>query len=529
MNDIGKAIMVAAFVTVAALSRPSAATAETTLNFVPSADLQVLDPVVSSAAITKNHGYMIYDTLFGVDSEGAVQPQMLDHYDISEDGLTYTFTLREGLKWHDGGPVTAADVVASLNRWAARDGTAKILFSRIVDIGTVDDRTFKFVLKEPFGAAIDVLAKGSGRIPFIMPERVAKTDPKEQITEFVGSGPFVFVESEWIPGNRVVYRKNENYAARTEPASGTAGGKNVNLDRVIWKVLPDQQSAVSAIQAGEIDLWASPPLDLLPILEADPNINLVNHDTTGYYGYLVPNHSNPPFDNPKAREALAWLTDQANIMLAMVGSADRGTSCASIFTCGTLMSTDVSNEAITGVDVEKARALFEEAGWDPATPIVLLDPADLPAAHAATLVTAQALRNIGLTADVQVMDWATLTNRRKSTKPSSEGGWDIFVTYGSGLSKSNPLFHSSYSASCDKPWWSYACDDELEDLRAQWALAETLEEKQQVAEDYQRRAFSIYSPWLPLGQWTQPMAARGNVSGILESGTYQAFWNIEKQ
>lgn len=529
MSDISKTIIAATFAMMAVFSNSSVAAAETTLNFVPSADLQVLDPVVSSAGITKNHGYMIYDTLFGVDSDGTVRPQMLDSHDISEDGLTYTFTLRDGLKWHDGGPVTAADAVASLNRWAARDGTAKILFSRIADFGAVDDRTFKFVLNEPFGAAIDVLAKGSGRIPFIMPERVAKTDPKEQITEFVGSGPFVFVESEWVPGNMVVYRKNEDYVARSEPASGTAGGKRVNLDRVIWKILPDKQSAVSAIQAGEIDLWASPPLDLLPILEADPNIKLVNHDTTGYYGYLVPNHSHPPFDNAKAREALAWLTDQANIMLAMVGSADRGTACASIFTCGTPMSSDVSNEAITGVDAEKARALFEEAGWDPATPIVLLDPADLPAAHAATLVTAQALRSIGLTADVQVMDWATLTNRRKSTKPSSEGGWDIFVTYGSGLSKSNPLFHSSYSASCEKPWWSYACDEELEDLRAQWALADSLEEKQRVAKDYQRRAFSIHSPWLPLGQWIQPMAARSNVSGVLESGTYQAFWNIDKQ
>lgn len=507
----------------------SQAWAETTLKFVPFSDLQVLDPVWTTAGETKTHGFLIYDTLFGEDENGIVQPQMVDKYELSSDKLTYTFTLREGLKWHDGKPVTAEDCVASLKRWAARDGTAKVLMKRAKEIRVVDRSTFQIELSKPFGAAIDVLGRSSSRIPFMMPKRIAETDPKEQIAEFIGSGPFIFAEDEWVPGNKVVYKKNTEYVPRNEPPSGTAGGKVVNVDRVEWQILSDKQTAMQAILAGEIDIWQGIPEDLMPILKADPNVSLPITQKSGWFAYLVPNHRHAPFNNPKAREAMAWLIDQTTYLHAMVGNPDVYDECASMFTCGLGMSTDVNNEAVVGQDLDKARSLFKEAGWDFSTPIVLLDPSDDTEIHAAILVTAQALRSIGLKADVQVMDWATLVKRRAITKPASDGGWNIFVTYGSGISKQNPFFHSGYSGVCDDSWWSGACDDELEKSRDKWAMSETVEDKKKAAFEYQQRAFTVFSPWIPLGRWSQPIAVRNNVTGVHPTGTYLVFWNLKKQ
>ena len=529
MKMLGKGLGGSLLGVAASLLLLSQAEAETVLRFAPPSDLQVLDPVWTTDAMTKIHGYMIYDTLFAEDGDGVPQPQMVESYDLSSDQLTYTFILREGLKWHDGRPVTAEDCVASLKRWAARDGTAKILMSRTEEIRALDESTFQIELSEPFGATIDVLARSSSRIPFMMPKRVAETDPKTQITEHVGSGPFIFAKDQWVPGNKIVYTKNENYVPRDEPASGTAGGKVVKVDRVEWHVLPDDQTAMSAILAGEIDVWDGVPSDLLPILKADPNVSLALTNKSGWFGYLIPNHRHPPFDNAKAREALAWLIDQASYLHAMVGNADIYEECASMFTCGMGMATDVKNEAVAGQDLEKARQLFAEAGWDSSKPIVLLDPTDEQEVHAAILVTAQALRRIGLNADVQVMDWATMVKRRANTNPPSGGGWNIFITYGSGVSKQNPFFHSSYSTLCDNSWWSGACDDELEQIRAKWSQAGTLEGKKQAAVEYQKKAFSIHSPWLPLGRWSQPVAVRNEVTGVHAGVTNLVFWNMEKQ
>lgn len=511
------------------LSAFASVAAESTLRFVPGGDLEVIDPIWTTSAYTMAHGYMIYDTLFSADENGVTQPQMVGSHKISDDKLTYTFTLRDGLNWHDGKPVTAEDCIVSIKRWAARDGAGQILFKRIRELRVVDDTTFEIELKEPFGVLIDLLGKSASRVPFMMPKRVANTDPDTQITETIGSGPFIFVKDEWVPGSKVVYRKNPNYVPRSEPASGRAGGKVVKVDRVEWNIISDKQTALSAIIAGEVDIWEGTSVDLLPVIEADSGLNLAVTNRTGWYGYLIPNHRLPPFDSPKARKGLAWLMDQTTYMQAVAGNPKFYSTCPSLFACGTPMSTKVGSEAIAGQDTEKARKLFEESGWDFSKPIVLLDPTDDSSIHAATLVTAQALRSIGLTVDVQAMDWATLSKRRAINEPTSKGGWNIFITYGSGITKADPFFSSVYSASCAKGWYTGACDEELERLRAAWPVSETLAGKQEIARQYQKRGYEIGSPWFPFGQWSQPVAHRKNLVGILPAGSLIVFWNIEKR
>ncbi|MGQ3292694.1 MAG: ABC transporter substrate-binding protein, partial [Shinella sp.] len=245
------------------LSSMGAALAETTLRVVPSADLQVLDPMGATADIVKMHGFMIYDTLYALDEHFVPQPQMVQDMTLSDDKKTYRFTLREGLKWHDGAPVTAEDCVTSLKRWQARDAAGQLMARQLKEMRAVDERTFELEFNEPYGIVLESLSKVASNIPFMMPKRIAETDPFKEITDYTGSGPYKFAKDKWVPGSKVVYEKFADYVPRSEPASAFAGGKVVQFDVVEWDIIKDQQTALSALMGGEIDFWQSPSLDLL--------------------------------------------------------------------------------------------------------------------------------------------------------------------------------------------------------------------------------------------------------------------------
>ncbi|MGH7055491.1 MAG: ABC transporter substrate-binding protein, partial [Stellaceae bacterium] len=204
------------------------------LRFIPQSDLRVLDPIWTTAYVTRNHGYMVFDTLFAIDHKFKPHPQMVGEWSVSPDKLTYKFALRDGLKFHDGQPVRGIDCTTSLKRWMARDALGQTLALDIDEMKGGDDKNFSIRLKEPFPLLIEAIGKVSSLAPFIMPERLAKTDPYTQVTEMVGSGPFKFVKEEFQPGNKVVYVKNPDYVPRPEPVSWASGGKVVKVDRVEW-------------------------------------------------------------------------------------------------------------------------------------------------------------------------------------------------------------------------------------------------------------------------------------------------------
>ncbi len=320
---------------VAAIGLIAPAHAEKTLRAVMHSDLKILDPIWTTAYIVRNHGYMIYDTLFAQDDKGGIKPQMVDKYDVSADKLTYTFTLRDGLAWHDGQPVKADDCVASIKRWAAKDSTGQKLMSFVGGVDAVDDKTFTIKLKEPTGLVLIGLSKPSSNVPFMMPKRVADTDPNAQISDFTGSGPFIFKREEWKPGDKTVYVKNEKYKPRPEPASGLAGGKIAKVDRVEWRAISDHQQAVNALLAGEIDFVEAPPHDLLPLALADPNIKSVEWNPRGNQYTFRPNWLHKPFDNPKVRQALFYAFNQEDFLKAVIGNPEFYKPCNSYFPCGT--------------------------------------------------------------------------------------------------------------------------------------------------------------------------------------------------
>jgi len=396
-----------------------------TLRAVMHSDLKVIDPIWVSAQIARTYGYLVYDTLFALDADMKPQPQMVDTYKVGDDSLTYTFVLRDGLQWQDGKPIQAADCVQSIKRWAERDGVRQRLPQNTRELEVVDDRTFRLTLKEPYGFVIASLAKPGSTAPFMMPKRIAGTPGTQQIRDATGSGPFIFKADEWKPGEKAVYERNPNYKPRPEPPSGLAGGKVAKVDRVEWVVLPDVQTAVNALQNGEIDAVALPP-DLLPMLQANKSIVYQRGKYPRQYTFRI-NWLHPPFDNPKIREAVGYAIDQKPYLDVQVGDEKFYQVCKAYFICGTPLATTAGMDGRLEGNVAKARELLKEAGYD-GTPIVLMCTTDLPALVNLAPVAKAQLERAGFKVDMQSADWQTTVSRTNKRDPLANGGWSVFLT-----------------------------------------------------------------------------------------------------
>jgi len=502
------------------------ALAQTTLRVVMHSDLKIVDPIWTTAYIVRNHGYMVYDTLFAMDAKGEIRPQMVDKYDVSADKLTYTMTLRDGLLWHDGKPVTAEDAVASIKRWGAKDSMGQKMMSFVKELQVVNPKTFRIVLKQPTGLVLGALGKPSSNVPFIMPKRVAETDPNKQISDFVGSGPFVFKKEEWKPGDKAVYVKFDKYKPRSEPPSGLAGGKVVKIDRVEWKAIPDHQTAINALLAAEIDYIESPPHDLYPVLKQDANVRLVTLNPLGNQYTFRFNTLYKPFDNAKVRQAVFYAFNQEDFLKAVIGDPNYYKTCKSFFPCGSPLATTRGMDGLLESNVEKARALLKEAGYD-GTPVILMHSTDLAVLANLAPVAKALMERAGFKVDMHSMDWQTLVARRAKKDPPDKGGWNAFLTSWVSGDILNPVMMGFMNASCDKAMFGWPCDKEIESLRDQFARETDPARQKAIAEAVQVRE-TLYPTHLPLGQWYGAVAVRKNVSGMIEAPV-TVFWNVEKK
>ncbi|HEY0438655.1 MAG TPA: ABC transporter substrate-binding protein [Xanthobacteraceae bacterium] len=504
----------------------TAAFAQGTVKAVMHSDLKIVDPIWTTAYITRNHGYMIYDTLFAMDEKGDIKPQMVEKYDESADHLTFTFTLRDGLFWHDGAPVTAEDCVASIKRWGAKDALGQKLMTFVEGLTAQGPNVFTIKLKEPTGLLIFGLGKPSSNVPFMMPKRVAETDPNTQISDFTGSGPFVFKREEWKPGDKAVYAKFDKYKPRSEPSSGLAGGKVVKVDRVEWLAISDQQQTVNALLAGEIDYIEQPSHDLLPLLKADNAIKLVDSNPLGNQYTFRPNHLQKPFDNPKVRQALLYAFNQKDFLNATMGNPEYYKTCKALFVCGSTLGSEKGMEDVLESNVQKAQALLKEANYD-GTPIVLLHSTDLQVLTNLAPVAKQLMEKAGFKVDMQSMDWQTVVARRVKKDPANAGGWHGMLTSWVSADVLNPVMTGFVNASCDKAAFGWPCDPQLEKLRDDFARATDPAKQKEIAEAVQLREREVVTHiWL--GQWYQPVAARKTIDGILVAPA-PVFWNVTKK
>ena len=519
-------VAVSAALTSQALTSQALAAGKT-ITAVMHSDLRVIDPIMTTAYITRDHGYMVYDTLLATDANFKVQPQMAD-FKISDDKLTYTFTLRDGLKWHDGTPVTAEDCVASLQRWGKRDGMGQKLMDFTASLEATDARTITLKLKEPYGLVLESLGKPSSLVPFMMPKRLAETPGDKAIPEQIGSGPFKFVQAEFQPGVKAVYERNKDYVPRKEPASWTSGGKVVKVDRVEWVTMPDAQTAVNALQSGDIDFMENLPFDMLPVLEADKDLTINVLNKFGFQTLGRMNFLHPPFDNVKVRRAAMLAMNQKDVLDALVGNAKYQKICGAVFVCGTPLETDVGSETLVkGNGMAEAKKLLAESGYD-GTPIAVMAPGDVTTLKAQPVVAAQLLREAGFKVDLQPTDWQTVVTRRASQKPVKEGGWNMFFTNWVAADVSNPVANVSVGGrGKNGGWFGWAEDARIEQLRDQFARASTPEDQKKVAAELQKENYEkvIY---IPLGQYLVPTAWRKSISGVLDGPATPVFWNMDK-
>ena len=515
----------------ATLALPAIARAESQrlLKFIPQSDLAILDPVWTTAYVTRNHGYMVFDTLYGQTGKASgfkATPQMVAGHVIENDGKSWKLTLRDGLVFHNGEKVLAADCVASIKRWSARDAFGQALMARTDELSAPDDRTIMFRLKQPFALLPDALGHGASNMCAMMPKHIAETDPFKQFTEVVGSGPFRFKADERVQGSLFVYERFDKYKPREGgEVSFTAGPKIVNFDRVEWHVQPDYATKATSMQAGELDWWENPPADLLPVLrKAKVTVEITDHTGTPFL--LRPNHLYPPFDKPAVRRALMGAIDQKEFMIAMQGmDTSLWAANCGFFPPVSPLASDAGMAALNGKrDLDAVKKALVQAGYQ-GEKVVLMGATDQPQNYPLAEVAADMLKRVGVEVDYQATDWGMVVQRRALTKPPAEGGWNMFCTGFSGLDFSTPASHLPLRCNGKGAWFGWPDDPKVEELREAWFNAPDQAAQNKIGAEIQLQAFQSV-PYYPLGLAQLPTAFLPTVTGVPEG--FPIFWNVRR-
>ncbi|HET7881320.1 MAG TPA: ABC transporter substrate-binding protein, partial [Acetobacteraceae bacterium] len=494
------------------------------LRFIPNANLSAIDPIWTTALVAQEHGYLIFDTLYGIDDSASLQPQMCEGHELSDDKLTWTFTLRDGLLFHDGGKVLAKDCVVSLQRWGSRDSFGQVLMAATNEIAAIDDRRLRIRLKKPFSQMLYGLG---ARNCFMMPERLAATPASEQVKEAIGSGPFRFLPGEWVSGAHAAYARFDRYVPRQEPPSFYAGGKVAKFERIEWIVQPDPATAAAALQTGEVDWVEQPLIDLCPMLKSSQDVQVAVIDPFGWQVILALNHLQPPFNNTKLRRALLTAIDQKVFTESMIGDqSSLGRLPAGYFGEGQPMASHAGLDVLTKPrNLAATRKLVAESGYA-GEKVVMLSPSDRPVYSQVSQVARDLFLKLGLNVDFQAIDWGSVISRRTSRSPVDQGGWSTFSTALDGMTISNPGSNFALRGSGTKAWFGWPDDAKLESLRAAWFDAPDVNSQKAIAEQVQLQALQTV-PYIPLGQIFQPTAFRSEIQGLVHA-PFALFWNVHR-
>lgn len=519
-------VLKAAAAASAALAAPRIARADgpKTVNFAPQADLASLDPVWTTADVTRNYSLAIFDTLYGYDAAFQVQPQMVEGHRIEDDGKTWELTLRDGLNFHDGQKVLARDCVASISRFGKRNPFGQALMQRVAELSAPSDTVIRFRLNKPFPLLRTALAEVYCAM---MPTRLAETDPMKQIPEAIGSGPFKFMADERITGSRVVFAKNTAYVPRKDGTpSFNTGPKIVNVDRVVWNFIPDPATASAALQQGEIDWWENPTLDLLPQIKTYKDVTVTVKDRTGELACLRFNQLIPPFNNAAIRRVVVAAMDQKEVMEGVAG-ADPSLYKTDIglFAPGTPMASTAGVDVTRGPkDYAKLKKDLAAAGYN-GEKIVVLAASNFPTIWAEAQVATDTLTRIGFNVDLQAIDWGSVVQRRASREPIDKGGWNIFHTFLGGFGNISPAPNIAIRGNGTAAWFGWPTNEKMEQLYAAWFDAPDQAAQQKICEAMQI-AFWQDPTYAPLGMYDQPTAFHKYMHDIPDG--WPQFYGLKK-
>ncbi len=505
----------------------AAAQAKSTLRIKASGDIAQIDPLFSTSYPTRDMAYLIWDTLFALDAQFQPQPQMVETHTLSADKLTYDFTLRDGLKFHDGAPVRPADAIASIKRWMGKDSLGLEIGKRLASLEVTGDKSFRLTLKEPFPQVLMGLGRMTAYPLFVMPERLANVPIGTKLPEVIGSGPFKLVANEWVPGVKFVVERFADYVPRKESPSNLAGGKVAKVDRIERLTIPDETSAVNALLAGELDFVAEVPTDLMPLIERNKDIAFGLKPQLGKSVQIVLNHTLPPLDNIKIRQAVQAALSQQDFMTTLFGNRKEVyTLCPAIFMCGGPYETDANSARYMNKNIELAKQLMKEGGYD-GTPIVYMHPTDGKLQMDGGAVLVDSLRKAGFNVRDDLIDTATMFSRRNNKGPISAGGWNMFLTAFGGDALMDPLTNPYVTGACDKAFVGWPCDKELQDAWQAFLNADGVDARKAAAAKVQARSNEIVT-FIPMGQYSDYAAWNKKVTGMIDSPVL-LYWNVEKK
>ncbi|MBS0642849.1 MAG: ABC transporter substrate-binding protein [Proteobacteria bacterium] len=511
----------------AALPAPAIAAPDSarTLRFIPQIDLVFLDPHYSMTNITRNHAGLVFDMLYGTDAAFKAHPQMAEGHTVDNDGKLWRITLRENLWFHDGEPVLARDCVASIKRWGKRDVLGAEVLAVSDEISAPDDRTIQFRLKTSFPMLPEALGKPGAYMPAMLPARLAALDPFTQLPEIIGSGPFRYVANERLQGVRNVYAKFDKYVPRPSgtPDRGT-GPKIVHFDRVIWTTMPDQGTALAALQKGEQDWWEYASQDVIPLVRKDKNLRYGVLETEGNFGFVRFNHTQPPFNRPEMRRAILRAVNQEDFCAAVAGEAEFQRPGVGFYPPGLPDATNVGLSTIRPpYTIDQARKALEQAGYR-GEKIVQITPGDYPNVKAASEVLADLLQKIGINLDNVTIDWATMTQRVIKKDNPESGGFHLHMLNVPGLSVASPLVNSRLRgvAASESGWYD---SKRYEELRFQAITTTDPAERKRLAGELQLECLNTV-PQVPTGVTLQPAAWRSDLEGVLLG--VPKFWNVKR-
>ena len=497
----------------ALLAAPAIAQSTPVLRFVPQANLTSVDPIWTTATVTTNHAYYVYDVLYACDGTLKPQPQMAERHEVSADQRAWTFSLRPGLMFHDGTPVRSRDCAASLGRWSQRDPFGQVLAKVVDRYDTPDDRTLIIRLTRPFPLLLDAISKPDANVAWIMPERLAQTDAMKAVTEVVGSGPYRFLEKEYVSGSFCAYEKFAGYQPRPEPPSWGSGGKLAHYPRIEWRIIPDPATVAAALRNNEVDWWEQPQPDLLPML-VRAGLKTQVDQPGGRHAFARVNHLQAPFNNKKVRQAFLMAVNQEDYMRAAQGDDPSLCAlCRSPYPCGTPYAKDYG-AGLMKADLEAAKRMLGESGYGGETAVVI-NPTDFPAIGPLGQITAELLGRIGMKVDLRESDWGTVVQRRTNREPADKGGWGVFHSFGSATQFATPVTSTLVREQGGAGWFGWPDDPQVEAMVQDWLNAPDEAARGRIAEAIGAASLENVAT-VPVGQFFIKTAFRKEITGILQ-------------